>query len=71
MERTIFEPTHERFRASFRRWVDAEIVPHHLQWEADGIVSWEVFAKSGEHGFLGMSIPEEHRGGVHRPGRLP
>src|SRR5690242_8086142 len=51
MERTIFEPEHEQFRASFRRWVDAEIVPHYLQWEADGIVPREVFAKAGEHGF--------------------
>ena len=63
MERTIFEDEHEQFRASFRRWVDAEIVPHYLDWEKDGIVPREVFAKAGEHGFLGMSIPEEYGGG--------
>ena len=63
MERTIFEDEHEQFRASFRRWVDAEIVPHYLDWEKDGIVPREVFTKAGEHGFLGMSIPEEYGGG--------
>ena len=63
MERTIFEDEHEQFRASFRRWVEAEIVPHYLDWESAGIVPREVFAKAGEHGFLGMSIPEEYGGG--------
>ncbi len=71
MARTTFGFGHLQFRASLQRRVDAEIVPHHLQWEADGIVAWEVLATSGEHVFLGMSIPEQHGGGVHRPGHQP
>ena len=27
MERTLFEPEHEELRASFRAWLDKEIVP--------------------------------------------
>jgi alkylation response protein AidB-like acyl-CoA dehydrogenase len=63
VERTLFEPEHEQFRSSFRRWLDKEIVPHHEEWEHDGIVPREVFAAAGAHGFLGMAIPEEHGGG--------
>jgi alkylation response protein AidB-like acyl-CoA dehydrogenase len=63
VERTLFEPEHEQFRASFRRWLDKEVVPHHDDWEREGIVPHEVFASAGALGFLGMAIPEEHGGG--------
>jgi alkylation response protein AidB-like acyl-CoA dehydrogenase len=63
VERTIFEPEHEALRASFRAWLDKEVVPHHLEWEAAGIVPHELFAEAGRHGFLGMAVPEEYGGG--------
>jgi alkylation response protein AidB-like acyl-CoA dehydrogenase len=63
VERTLFEPEHEQFRSSFRRWLDKEIVPNHEAWEHDGIVPREVFTAAGAHGFLGMAIPEELGGG--------
>ena len=63
MQRTIFEPEHEALRASFRAWLDKEVVPHHLEWEAAGIVPHELFAAAGQHGFLGMAVPEEYGGG--------
>src|SRR3954470_12366616 len=63
MQRTLFEFEHEEFRASFRRWLDKEVVPHHLEWEESGIVPREVFAAAGANGFLGMAVPEEHGGG--------
>src|SRR3954470_23071795 len=63
MQRTLFEFEHEEFRASFRRWLDKEVVPHHLEWEESGIVPREVFAALGANGFLGMAVPEEHGGG--------
>jgi alkylation response protein AidB-like acyl-CoA dehydrogenase len=63
MERTIFEPEHEALRASFRAWVDKEMVPHYLDWEKAGIVPHDVFVQAGSHGFLGMAVPEEYGGG--------
>lgn len=63
MRRTLFEPEHEAFRDSVRRFLEKEVVPHHEQWEADGIVPRELFTAAGRHGFLGMSVPEEFGGG--------
>ena len=63
MERTVFEDEHEALRASFRSWLDKEVVPNHLEWEAAGIVPHDLFAAAGRLGFLGMAIPEEFGGG--------
>src|SRR5438309_945251 len=63
MERTLFEDEHEQFRASVRRFVEAEIAPDYLAWEREGIVPRQVFAKAGALGFLGMAVPEEYGGG--------
>jgi alkylation response protein AidB-like acyl-CoA dehydrogenase len=63
VERTIFEPEHEELRASFRSWLDREVVPHHLEWERAGIVPHDLFAEAGRHGFLGMAVPEDRGGG--------
>src|SRR3954470_24595898 len=63
MQRTLFEFEHEEFRASFRRWLDKEVVPRHVEWEEAGIVPRDVFAAAGAHGFLGMAVPEEYGGG--------
>jgi alkylation response protein AidB-like acyl-CoA dehydrogenase len=63
MERTLFEPEHEGLRTSFRAWLDKEIVPNYLEWEAAGIVPHDVFVEAGRHGFVGMNLPEEYGGG--------
>jgi alkylation response protein AidB-like acyl-CoA dehydrogenase len=63
MQRTIFTDEHDMFRAAFRQFVEKEIVPSFLQWEADGIVPRELFAAAGASGFLGMEVPEDLGGG--------
>jgi alkylation response protein AidB-like acyl-CoA dehydrogenase len=63
MERNIFEPEHEALRASFRAWLDKEVVPNYIEWERAGIVPHEVFTAAGSHGFLGMAVPEQYGGG--------
>jgi alkylation response protein AidB-like acyl-CoA dehydrogenase len=63
MRRHLFEDEHEAFRDSFRRFLEKEVVPHHAQWERDGIVPREVFLAAGANGFLGMAVPEEYGGG--------
>jgi long-chain-acyl-CoA dehydrogenase len=59
----LFEDEHDLFRASFRQFLDKEVVPHNDEWERAGIMDREVFAKAGAAGFLGMDVPEEHGGG--------
>ncbi|MEM9061781.1 MAG: acyl-CoA dehydrogenase family protein [Pseudomonadota bacterium] len=56
--RTLFSEEHEMFRASARRFVEAEIAPYHAQWEKDGHISREAWQKAGEAGLLCASLPE-------------
>jgi len=62
MRRTGFEPEHEDFRESARRFVAEEIAPNHERWEEDGIVPRELFARAGEMGMLAFEVAEEHGG---------
>jgi len=55
----LYEHEHALFRESFRAFLTQEVVPHAAAWERDGIVPRELFLKAGEHGFLGMAVPEE------------
>ena len=60
--RTLFASEHEDFRDTFRRFVDAEIVPHHERWEEQQCVDREIWDKAGEHGFLCVTMPEVYGG---------
>ena len=62
MKRTIFEAEHRDYRESVRRFLAAEVVPHHQQWEREGIVPRELFAKAARQGMLAMSVPEAYGG---------
>ncbi len=61
-KRTLFQPEHDKFRDSVRRFVEKEITPHHGQWERDGQVPREVWRKAGEAGLLCCTVPEEYGG---------
>ena len=63
MKRDMYDEEHEALRASFRAWLDKEVVPHERDWDAAGIVPREVFADAGRHGFLAFDAPEDHGGG--------
>lgn len=63
MKRTLFEPEHLMFREAVRRFVAQEIVPHHEQWEKEGMVSRELWRKAGQLGFLCTDVPEQYGGG--------
>jgi acyl-CoA dehydrogenase len=62
IERTLFSPEHQAFRDSFRRFMVAEIAPHHAAWEEQGYVDKPVWAKAGALGFLCMTQPEAYGG---------
>lgn len=60
--RTIFEPEHEQFRESVRKFLETHAVPFHAQWEKDGQIDRKFWYKAGEMGFLAPSVPEEYGG---------
>ncbi len=60
--RALFTEDHEQFRETARRFIEAEIAPHHARWEEEGCVPRELWAKAGAAGLLGCSIPEEYGG---------
>lgn len=60
LERRIFTPEHEMFRDAVRRFVETELVPHHEQWEEDGMISREAWLKAGAAGMLCCDVPEEY-----------
>ncbi|CAN7344092.1 acyl-CoA dehydrogenase family protein [Acidovorax sp. LjRoot38] len=62
IERTLFQPDHQAFADSFRRFIDNEVTPHHAAWEDQGYVAREVWSQAGANGFLCMSLPEEYGG---------
>jgi alkylation response protein AidB-like acyl-CoA dehydrogenase len=61
--RAIFDDEHEAFRESVGAFLDKEVVPFHDQWEQDGIVDREVWAKAGAQGLLGLQLDEKYGGG--------
>ncbi|AZS19282.1 acyl-CoA dehydrogenase family protein [Caulobacter sp. CCH5-E12] len=60
--RKVFRDDHEMFRDQVRRFVETEIVPHHAQWERDGIVPQSLWLRAGEQGLLCVTAPEEYGG---------
>jgi acyl-CoA dehydrogenase len=62
-----FADEHEELRATIRRWVQTEIVPHQDEWERRREFPRELFNRAGELGFLGLKYPEAlgGQGGDH------
>ncbi|WP_310964642.1 acyl-CoA dehydrogenase family protein [Nocardioides terrisoli] len=58
----LYTDEHEDFRRTARTFFDKEVVPHHDQWEKDGIVPRELWLKAGEAGLLCFDVPEEYGG---------
>src|ERR1700731_1166440 len=55
-------PEHEMLRDQLRRFVDSEVKPIALDWEAAGEVPREVLRRMGRLGFLGIRYPTAHGG---------
>ena len=62
MDREIFEPEHDDFRESVRRFIADEIAPNFEKWEEEGKVPRELFAKAADKNMLAMNAPEEYGG---------
>ena len=57
-----FTEEHNAFRASFREFLQKEVVPHIERWEETGQIDREIFQKFGEMGYFGLSYPEKYGG---------
>ena len=62
MQRTIFEPEHEQFRDSVRKFMLAEVAPNVDRWREAGMVDREVYLKAGEQGLLCVFADEKYGG---------
>jgi len=60
--RTLFDDTHDEFRASVRRFYATQVAPRNDEFERAGIVDRAVFGAAGDAGFLGFAVPEAHGG---------
>jgi len=60
--RTVYDSELELFRDMLAKFLQAEAVPYHEQWEKDGQVSRELWLKAGEQGFLSPTVSEEYGG---------
>ncbi len=61
-QRTIFEPEHEQFRDSVRRFMQNEIAPFADEWREQGYVDPEAYQKTGKLGYL-LTWADEAYGG--------
>jgi long-chain-acyl-CoA dehydrogenase len=60
--RKIFSAEHEDFRATVRRFIAEEILPHHERWEEERQVDRAIWTRAGELGFLCVNMPEQYGG---------
>jgi len=62
MERRIFEPEHDMFRETARRFYETECAPHSAEWERNGVTAREPWLRAGEIGLIGWEAPEKFGG---------
>ena len=62
MDSMYFTEEHEVFRASFKDFLQKEVVPHIDKWEKTGTIERFIWKKFGEMGYFGLSTPEEFGG---------
>ena len=62
MNSMYFTEEHEAFRASFKEFLQKEVVPHIDKWEKMGSIERFIWKKFGEMGYFGLSTPEEYGG---------
>ena len=63
MQRDIFTSEHDDFREMVRAFIAKEVTPYHEKWEADRMVSRDVWLAAGRAGLLGIEIDEKYGGG--------
>ncbi len=62
MDRKIFSEEHEIFRQGFKRFLEREVVPHQTEWKKNGMVSKDIWKKTGSAGYLCPWVEEKYGG---------
>lgn len=62
MNSMYFTEEHEAFRASFKDFLQKEVVPFIDKWEKTGTIERFIWKKFGEMGYFGLCTPEEYGG---------
>ena len=62
MNSMYFTEEHEAFRASFKEFLQKEVVPHIDKWEKTGTIERFIWKKFGEMGYFGLTTPEAYGG---------
>lgn len=60
--RDVFEPEHDAFRETMRRFIQKEVEPNVRRWEEEGFFPADLFRKAGQAGVLCAGIPTEYGG---------
>ena len=58
----FYQPEHEAFRETLRRFVSKEIEPYADAWDEAETFPRELYRRAGEIGLLGVGFPEEYGG---------
>lgn len=58
----LFDEEHELLRETVRRFIGAEVAPHHARWEREGIVDRHFWHQAGEIGLLCPTVPTQYNG---------
>ena len=62
MNSMYFTEEHDAFRASFKDFLQKEVVPYIDKWEKTGTIERFIWKRFGEMGYFGLCTPEEHGG---------
>lgn len=63
MQRDIYDEDHDAFRDLVKEFIKRYVTPEKRQeWDAAGEVDRETMLRAGEHGVIGLSVPEEFGG---------
>jgi acyl-CoA dehydrogenase len=62
MASPLFQPEHEEFRQTVRRFIEREVAPHAAEWDVARTFPRELFRRFGELDLLGLKYPEAYGG---------
>lgn len=60
--RALFDESHDDFRVTVRKFVEAEVVPYQSDWDDQGSIPREFYRKAGGVGLLGFGFDEVNGG---------
>jgi alkylation response protein AidB-like acyl-CoA dehydrogenase len=62
MQRTLYEPDHEAYRASVREFLEREVVPHKDRWDDEHLIDRDVYRRAAAAGVYALNVPEQYGG---------